>query len=212
MCAKQCLSARRGFGERGGAESAASCRDRYFAEALGAFLSRRIGGRLSAPHSSEKQFIGSTMKKYTAAAIRMNEITALMKSPIRNLLPLIVNSIAEKSGFPTMAAMNGVIRSLTNAVTTAPNATPITTATARSRTLPRKINCLKPCNQHIDLPSANLDAFDFCVLRGGRRIHAEVPQPCCPASRYVPIFSDPKPAGGIRAQRLPLHASSRCLL
>src|ERR1700730_3946109 len=86
------------------------------------------------------------MKKYTAAAIRMNEITALMKSPIGNLLPLIVNSIAEKSGFPTMAAMNGVIISLTNAVTTAPNATPITTATARSRTLPRKINCLKPCN------------------------------------------------------------------
>src|SRR6478672_8220347 len=41
-------------------------------------------------------FIGSTMKKYTAAAIRMNEITALMKSPIGNLLPLIVNSIAEK--------------------------------------------------------------------------------------------------------------------
>src|SRR5690349_16561832 len=42
-------------------------------------------------------FIGSTMKKYTAAAMRMNEITALMKSPIGNLLPLIVNSIAEKS-------------------------------------------------------------------------------------------------------------------
>jgi hypothetical protein len=48
-------SARRGFGERGGTESAASCRDRYFAEALGAFLGRRIGCRLSAPHSSEKR-------------------------------------------------------------------------------------------------------------------------------------------------------------
>ena len=33
-----------------------------------------------------------------------------------------------------------------NAVTTAPNAAPITTATARSRTLPRKIDCLKPFN------------------------------------------------------------------
>jgi hypothetical protein len=67
-------------------------------------------------------FIGSTMKKYTAAAIRMNETSALIKSPIGNLLPLTVNSIAEKSGFPTMAAINGVIRSFTSAVTTAPNA------------------------------------------------------------------------------------------
>jgi monoamine oxidase len=63
MCAKQCPSARRGFGERGGAESAASCRDRYFAEALGAFLGRRIGCRLSAPHSSEKRVIGLQFKR-----------------------------------------------------------------------------------------------------------------------------------------------------
>jgi hypothetical protein len=46
-------------------------------------------------------FIGSTMKKYTAAAvaIRMNETSALIKSSIGNSLPLTVNSIAEKSGF-----------------------------------------------------------------------------------------------------------------
>ena len=43
-----------------------------------------------------------------------------MKSPIGNWLPLMVNVIAEKSGLPTMAAMSGVIRSLTSAVTTAP--------------------------------------------------------------------------------------------
>ncbi len=37
---------------------------------------------------------------------------------MRNLLPFTVNAIPEKSGFPTMAAMIGVIRSLTSAVTT----------------------------------------------------------------------------------------------
>ena len=67
-----------------------------------------------------------------------------MKSPTRNLLALISKAIAEKSGLPTMAAMNGVIRSFTSAVITAPNAPPMTTATARSMTLPRSRNCLKP--------------------------------------------------------------------
>src|SRR5436309_3553125 len=48
----------------------------------------------------------------------------------------------EKSGFPMIAAMIGVIRSATKAVTTAPNATPITMPTARSTTLPRSRNAL----------------------------------------------------------------------
>jgi hypothetical protein len=48
------------------------------------------------------------MKKYTAAAIRMNETNALIKSPIGNLLPLIVNSIAEKSGFPVIARQRSI--------------------------------------------------------------------------------------------------------
>src|SRR3954447_7516063 len=51
---------------------------------------------------------------------------------------------AEKSGVPTIAPSSGVSRSLTSAVTTAVNAVPITTATARSRTLPRRRNCLNP--------------------------------------------------------------------
>src|ERR1700674_3520869 len=74
----------------------------------------------------------------------MNDTTALMKSPIRNVLWLTVNAMAEKSGLPKIAAMSGVIRSLTTAVTTAPNAPPMITATARSRTFPRNTNCLKP--------------------------------------------------------------------
>ncbi len=67
-----------------------------------------------------------------------------MKSPISSLLPLRFIEMLEKSGEPTTAAMIGVNRSLTSAVTTAPNAAPITTATARSSTLPRRMNCLKP--------------------------------------------------------------------
>ncbi len=56
---------------------------------------------------------------------RANEITAFANSPMRNLLPLTVKKIFEKSGFPTAAAMIGVIKSLTSAVTTAPNAVPM---------------------------------------------------------------------------------------
>jgi hypothetical protein len=44
---------------------------------------------------------------------------------------------------PKIAAMSGVIRSATKAVIIAVKATPTTTATARSTTLPRKTNFLK---------------------------------------------------------------------
>lgn len=42
-----------------------------------------------------------------------------------------------------MEAISGVMKSLTSAVIILPNAAPITTATARSTTLPRRINFLK---------------------------------------------------------------------
>src|SRR5579864_196948 len=56
----------------------------------------------------------------------------------------MVKISAEKSGFPTSAAINGVSKSFTSAVTMAPKAPPMTTATARSTTLPRNRNSLKP--------------------------------------------------------------------
>src|SRR5437588_7965732 len=49
----------------------------------------------------------------------------------------------EKSSLPKMAAISGVRRSRTTALTTAPKATPMTTAIARSTTLPRNRNALK---------------------------------------------------------------------
>src|SRR5271166_952557 len=69
-----------------------------------------------------------------------------MKSPIGNTVFRIAKEIPVKSGFPTRSAMRGLIRSFTSAVTTVPKAAPITTPTARSTTLPRRMNCLKPDN------------------------------------------------------------------
>ncbi len=86
---------------------------------------------------------GRTTKKKTTAAIIRNDATALMKSPIKKRLRLIVKAIEEKSGLPPIAAINGVIRSLTRAVTTAPKAAPITMPTAKSTTLPRSTKALK---------------------------------------------------------------------
>ena len=45
-----------------------------------------------------------------------------------------------KSGLPPIAAISGVTMSATNDATTAPKAAPMTTATARSTTLPRRMN------------------------------------------------------------------------
>src|SRR4051812_2859639 len=53
---------------------------------------------------STSLFIGKTTRKYTAAARRRKEITALIKSPMRNLLPLIVKTMPEKSGVLNNAA------------------------------------------------------------------------------------------------------------
>src|ERR1700692_2950808 len=61
-----------------------------------------------------------------------------------NRLPLTVNLMAEKSGFPAIAAISGVSRSLVKADTTEAKAAPITTPTAISITLPRRMNCLNP--------------------------------------------------------------------
>src|SRR3954453_5974550 len=55
----------------------------------------------------------------------------------------MVKSRSPKAGCPPTAAISGVTRSLTSAVTTAPNAAPTTTAMARSTRLPRNRNCRK---------------------------------------------------------------------
>src|SRR6476660_3890625 len=80
---------------------------------------------------------------------------------------------AEKSGLPTMAAISGVRMLVTNEVTTAPNAAPITTATARSSTLPRMMNCRKPLNIGVLLycgRSYKSSTADFMTSDAGTRL------------------------------------------
>ena len=98
---------------------------------------RRLGLGLRRDSS---RFSGLTTKKKITAEMIRNEITALRKWPYLNVEPLIVNVSSAKSGLPPIAAISGVTRSATNAATTAPNAAPMTTATARSTTLPRRMN------------------------------------------------------------------------
>src|SRR5437016_3378907 len=67
-----------------------------------------------------------------------------MKSPTGKWVPPMSKPRAEKSGLPAMAAISGVSKSLVKAETTVANAAPITTPTAMSTTLPRRMNCLNP--------------------------------------------------------------------
>ncbi len=91
-------------------------------------------------------FIGVTTKKYTAEETKRKEIRAFKKEPSINLLPFKVKVKLEKSGTLAIAPIKGVNMSLTMELTILPKAAPITTPTARSMTLPLKINCLKPLN------------------------------------------------------------------
>src|SRR5580658_2732896 len=63
-----------------------------------------------------------------------------------------------------MAAISGVMKSLTSAVTTAPKATPMTTATARSTTFPRRTKFLNP---FMNLP-CSFRTFGRLGCAGGR--------------------------------------------
>src|SRR5580704_5036520 len=115
------------------------------------------------------RFTGVTTKKYTAAATNTNDTPALTKSPRANMLPLTVNLIAEKSGLPTTAAISGVSRSLVKAETTEANAAPITTPTAMSITLPRRMNCLNPLSMWPSLKSDH-----FTADKGCRQVYARL--------------------------------------
>src|SRR5579863_1680992 len=120
-----------------------------------------------------RRFTGVTTKKYTAAATNRKDTPAFTKSPMANMLPLTVNLMAEKSGFPTIAAISGVSRSFVKAETTEANAAPITTPTAISITLPRRMNCLNPLS--MKGPSQERMAATLRRMAAGRQ--------ACAASR-----------------------------
>src|SRR5689334_21276412 len=100
----------------------------------------------------------------------------------------MVNFRLAKFWAPKIAAMIGVRMSATRALTTAVNAVPITTATARSITLPRNRNFLKSVSSFVTdwrlvslqgavVPLGDGDSAIKCVAaspksdgwRGGRR-------------------------------------------
>src|SRR4051794_19145512 len=71
-------------------------------------------------------------------------MSALRNNPYRKCAPLTVKNSAPKLGLPPIAARKGVMKLAVNEVTSAPKAAPISTATARSTTLPRRRNFRKP--------------------------------------------------------------------
>src|SRR6266851_2393360 len=79
---------------------------------------------------------------------------ALRKSPYKNTLLLMVKCSVAKLGLPPIALISGVTMSLIRACTTALNAMPMTTATARSIRLPRSKNFLKPPIGHLPASGA----------------------------------------------------------
>ncbi len=91
-------------------------------------------------------FTGETTKKYIAVAVSRNEISTFIKSPYKNVLPFTTSFKLERSGTFTMTPISGVNKSFTIAFTTPPNDAPTITPTAKSRTFPLRINCLKPFN------------------------------------------------------------------
>src|SRR3954454_15774751 len=66
----------------------------------------------------------------------------------------MVNARAEKSGLPPIAAISGVTNEATKAVTRAPNAAPMTTATASSTTLPRRTKSRNSLSMRVILAAA----------------------------------------------------------
>src|SRR5579864_7793691 len=88
---------------------------------------------------------GRTTRKYTAAAIRTNEMQALMKLSSGNATPRTVNwSDVNFSPPPVASLMRGFRKAEVSPPTTPANAAPITTPTAISTTFPRRMNFLKP--------------------------------------------------------------------
>src|SRR3954468_16944224 len=101
--------------------------------------------------------------------------SALKNDPYVNRAPLIVNASDAKSGFPPIAAISGVMKLATNAVTSAPNDAPMTTATARSTRLPRNRKSLKPFTVH--LPGRVRSGAPEQGHPGGIHAHGRHPMP-----------------------------------
>src|SRR5579864_8634482 len=118
--------------------------DRNLAQALGAFLRRRISWGGGLPHARHQHIYRRYNKEVNRGRDQQKRDCRVNKIAQKNWLLLMVKLMAEKSGLPTRAAISGVSRSLVNAPTTVAKAAPTTTPTAISTTFPRRMNCLNP--------------------------------------------------------------------
>jgi len=78
----------------------------------------------------------------------IKEINALIKSPYIIFEPATVKYSEDSLPLPLIIVIIGVKKLFTKEETTVLKAAPITTPTARSTTLPRKINFLNPSIGH----------------------------------------------------------------
>src|SRR6201999_3042891 len=78
------------------------------------------------------------------------------KSPYLIAPPWRCSTRNEKSGLLTMAEISGLMISATKALTIAVKAAPMTTATARSTTLPRRIKSRNPLSMGVLLIEGNV--------------------------------------------------------
>src|SRR3954454_738707 len=122
----------------------------------------------------------------------------------------MVKNKAEKSAFPPMAASKGVMKLAVNVVTMATNAAPMTTATARSTTLPRSRNFLKPVIHHSFLRAADRPMWSVVPRSASADQHSRVQHAVrvdsglcreeCPRERVGPLDVVPGtvvPADGV---------------
>src|SRR5918992_3949398 len=86
----------------------------------------------------------------------------------------MLNTSSPKSGLPPISAISGVTKLATKPVTTAPNAAPTTTATARSTTLPRRMKSRNSLSTPLLLARGYPRPFDG--LRGDPALLRRGPQ------------------------------------
>ena len=95
-------------------------------------------------------FAWRIIKKITNAITKKSKI-AWRNMPYAILVEPILIESKEKSIFPRRRPKIGVIMSLTRELTIFPNAAPMITPTAKSRTLPFMANCLNSFNMFVQL-------------------------------------------------------------
>src|SRR6185437_5331527 len=139
-------SAGGGFGERGSAKGATACRNRHITETFRAFFGGRVGSDFSAPHSGQNRVHRQHDKKIYSRSDQDERDQRVDKIADRKLATIDGEFDRREIRFSDNGCDQRRDQIFYQGGDDCAKRNPITTATARSRTLPRKMNCLKPCN------------------------------------------------------------------